>query len=612
MATPKIVPRANGEGGLGISGKGWGSIYLADTTTSTANTGAIIELSADDGAPMGDSHRLGVIYFKGAEDSSGTLVTGARIEALTDAAWTNVENGCALYFYTTDGNASETNVLKLDSNKKATFAGDVLVNGDDITLYDATNDGNPTINLGSAAANRFEIQAMYDGGSQRIDQVNFTTYTDSTTPHDGRYLFYVDEVELVKIADNGLFVTGGERLQVQSNNATLVALDLAESSATQGGKMRLLSGDGAAMADGHRLGIITFEGAEDASGNYTVGAQIESFCEAAWSSTENGTRMVFSTTDGNASTSTVLTLDSNKIATFAGNMRVNGAGGVQIIDPTTSSATEGGHFILASDDGARMNSGDRLGIIEFKGAEDNSNTITTGASISAVTEGAWGSTTNPCGLHFKTTAGDAVETTVLSLSSGGDATFTKGLKTTGASVTGLNYRTIYVDAGSMVPSVTNGASAGTEEASSNDVMNDYFAFDTSTDEYVQFKLVMPEQWDGGTVKAKFYWKPATSTTTSHDCQWGIQATAHADGGVIDSTWGTAATAATDNVLGTAAGKVHVSAASGACTIAGSPAEGELVYFRVFRDVSGDDLNEDAHLLGVNIQYRESATASAAW
>tara|TARA_R100000995_G_scaffold20448_2_gene8511 strand:+ start:905 stop:2233 length:1329 start_codon:yes stop_codon:yes gene_type:complete len=182
---------------------------------------------------------------------------------------------------------------------------------------------------------------------------------------------------------------------------------------------------------------------------------------------------------------------------------------------------------------------------------------------------------------------------------------------TGA-ITGTNYRTIYVDAGSMVPSTTNGADAGTEEASSNDVMSDFFAFDTSTDEYVQFKLVMPEQWNAGTVKAKFYWKPSSSTTTSHDVQWGIQATAHADGGTIDATWGTAATAATDNVLGTAAGKVHISAASGACTIAGSPAEGELVYFRVFRDVSGDDLNEDAHLLGVNIQYQESSTASAAW
>ena len=138
MATPKIIPRANGEGGLGMDGKGWGSVYIADVRTGTANTGAILQLSSDDGAPMGDSHRLGVIDFKGAEDSSGTLVTGARIEALTDAAWTNVENGCALYFYTTDADASQTNVLKLDSNQKATFSGEVRVNGSSgVTIHNS-------------------------------------------------------------------------------------------------------------------------------------------------------------------------------------------------------------------------------------------------------------------------------------------------------------------------------------------------------------------------------------------------------------------------------------------------------------------------------------------
>ena len=102
---------------------------IHDTTTGSANTGGRLRLSANDGAPMGDSHRLGVIEFSGAEDSSGTQVVGARMEALTDAAWTNAENGTALYFYTTDGNASQHNVLKLDSNEKATFSGNVDISG---------------------------------------------------------------------------------------------------------------------------------------------------------------------------------------------------------------------------------------------------------------------------------------------------------------------------------------------------------------------------------------------------------------------------------------------------------------------------------------------------
>ena len=182
-------------------------------------------------------------------------------------------------------------------------------------------------------------------------------------------------------------------------------------------------------------------------------------------------------------------------------------------------------------------------------------------------------------------------------------------------VTSLNYKTLWIDAGSMVPQVTNGAAAGTSEsADAYDIMNDYFAFDSSTQEYVQFKMVMPEQWDGNPIKAKFYWKPSSSTTTSHDVQWGIEGQAHADGGEL-AAWGTRADAATDNVIATdSPKKVHISAASAACTIAGGPEAGadEIVYFRVSRVVAGDDLNEDAHLLGVLIQYRETSVAKAAW
>jgi len=126
--TTLVVDETNNRLGIGTASPG-AQLDIQDTATSSANTGGALRLSADDGAAMGDSHRLGVIEFTGAEDTSGTQVTGARIEALTDAAWTNVENGCALYFYTTDGNASQTNVLKLDSNKKATFAGNVVTDG---------------------------------------------------------------------------------------------------------------------------------------------------------------------------------------------------------------------------------------------------------------------------------------------------------------------------------------------------------------------------------------------------------------------------------------------------------------------------------------------------
>ena len=142
-ASPLYLDDPQDRVGINTSSPG-AQLEVQDKTTSSANAGGSLRLSANDGSPMGDSHRLGVIEFTGAEDSSNTQVIGARIEALTDAAWTNAENGTALYFYTTDGNASETNVLKIDSNKKSTFSGEVTV-GTDLDVDGTTNLDNTDI-----------------------------------------------------------------------------------------------------------------------------------------------------------------------------------------------------------------------------------------------------------------------------------------------------------------------------------------------------------------------------------------------------------------------------------------------------------------------------------
>ena len=89
----------------------------------------------------------------------------------------------------------------------------------------------------------------------------------------------------------------GQQLTV--NNATA-------SSATQGGGLRLQANDGAAMAQDHRLGILEFAGAEDASNNIITGASIQAFCDNNWSASENGTQLKFYTTDGNNSHTEVL------------------------------------------------------------------------------------------------------------------------------------------------------------------------------------------------------------------------------------------------------------------------------------------------------------------
>lgn len=52
----------------------------------------------------------------------------------------------------------------------------------------------------------------------------------------------------------------------------------------------------------------------------------------------------------------------------------------------------------------------------------------------------------------------------------------------------------------------------------------------------------------------------------------------------------------------AADEVHITAESGAVTLAGGPAGGELVQFRLYRDAVNDTLAQDARLLGVKVYY----------
>ena len=107
-------------------------VQIQNTTTSSATEGGKLKLTADDGAALGDTHRLGVIEFNAAEDGSNNITTGARIEAIADAAWSASENGADMVFYTTDGNASQSEVMRLTADAGTLFSKPVTVGADDL------------------------------------------------------------------------------------------------------------------------------------------------------------------------------------------------------------------------------------------------------------------------------------------------------------------------------------------------------------------------------------------------------------------------------------------------------------------------------------------------
>tara|TARA_R110002110_G_scaffold115354_3_gene286060 strand:+ start:1820 stop:3886 length:2067 start_codon:yes stop_codon:yes gene_type:complete len=100
------------QGDTGFIGIGTSSpavqLDIENTEGSATDEGGNLRLGSNDGAVMASGHRLGVLEFAGAEDTSSTMTVGARIESVTDAIWSATENGANLNFYTTDGNAIQT------------------------------------------------------------------------------------------------------------------------------------------------------------------------------------------------------------------------------------------------------------------------------------------------------------------------------------------------------------------------------------------------------------------------------------------------------------------------------------------------------------------------
>ena len=182
------------------------------------------------------------------------------------------------------------------------------------------------------------------------------------------------------------------------------------------------------------------------------------------------------------------------------------------------------------------------------------------------------------------------------------------LKSGSAAVKVAGKETIWVPSSAMYPATTNGAAAEQVETTATRPDMKVLDFDASTDEFAQFSIAMPKSWNEGTLTYQVYWSPASTNTG--DCIFGLQAVACADNDTIDVAYGTAVTV-TDAGIGTVEDQ-QISSESGAVTVAGSPAAGELTYFQLFRDANagGDTFSADARVLGVKIFFTTDAANDA--
>jgi hypothetical protein len=122
---------------------------------------------------------------------------------------------------------------------------------DILTIYEATNDANPAIKLGSADAEELIIQSVYDSGAQTLNYVLFQTDTAGVTANKGLFRFNVDATNILDIDDGGIDLDTGMALSINGTDvldATTLGANVVNSSLTQVGTIATGTWEGTTIA----------------------------------------------------------------------------------------------------------------------------------------------------------------------------------------------------------------------------------------------------------------------------------------------------------------------------------------------------------------------------
>lgn len=164
---------------------------------------------------------------------------------------------------------------------------------------------------------------------------------------------------------------------------------------------------------------------------------------------------------------------------------------------------------------------------------------------------------------------------------------------------------LFIPASAMWPRVTAGCSYLTRTEIATSLFNiQSLDFDQTTQEFAQFQISLPRNWNNGTITAKVYW---TATSGSGTVQWGISGGAYSNDDALTVAFGTAQTV--DDTL-IATNDLHITDATSAITLEGTPADADFIALQVSRNPASDTLNADAKLLGVVITITTDAAKAA--
>jgi hypothetical protein len=160
---------------------------------------------------------------------------------------------------------------------------------------------------------------------------------------------------------------------------------------------------------------------------------------------------------------------------------------------------------------------------------------------------------------------------------------------------------IFLSSAGGLPETTSACAAVQFETTTNKVNGYFLNFVDAENNYADWPLVMPSDWDAGAVSAYFYWTSSaySDTAANNGVAWTLAGRSFADDDTLDAAWPAYASASD---YGATNYDLYVASAV-ACTVSGAGAN-ELVIYRAGRmpGAAADTLTAAASLLGIRIDY----------
>jgi hypothetical protein len=556
------------------------------TAQVTFEDGAIVPVTDDDIDLGTSSLQFKDVYVDGTLEADAITIGGS---AIVSSPITAVNNATANELVTIGGTTTE---LEADGERK--WAGSALTLIGTLTVG-VDNTGHDVKYFGATSGSYW----LWDEDADGVVQIGTLTVGVNDAGHDVKFFGNAASAYMLwDTSADDLILAGGAGLIVPDGQFTLestaVSSTAAEINLIDGGTARgttaVADGDGILINDDGTMRmttvqtVSTYMAAESVGGGnmVTVGALDSGSITSGFGAIDNGTSNIRSAT---------ITAETAFV-------------------PDASGGADLGTTALEFNDAFFNDSA----VINFGDDQDTTITHTDGTGLTLnstnklcfndTSQFIYGVSNAILGLG----ATDEIDLTATAIDINGTCDVSGTLTNGSAAVKVVGTETIWVPANAMTPTESNGCAAISAVETTSGRPDMYVLdFDKDSDEHAQFTIAFPKSWNLGTVTFQAFWSGLAATG---GVSWGLQGVGMPDNSTIDVAYGTAVVV--DDAEQGAVEELNVSAVSGAVTIAGTPADDDLTYFRIFRDVSdaNDNSGGDARLHGVKIFYTTDAKNDA--